>query len=98
MSTTKTTPMQSLADYIYDELKIEPIKTKSGKGYMLFDLPTIFDLQTLTSLVSAADDSWKTSYFEPEYDKGNKTKNASVYFGTKQNKNSIKKDAFLSSK
>tara|TARA_R100000458_G_C8243977_1_gene222364 strand:+ start:336 stop:644 length:309 start_codon:yes stop_codon:yes gene_type:complete len=98
MATTKTTNSpQLLEDFIYDELKTKPVLTKSGKGWMLYDVSENIDIQRLTSLVSAVNESWTTSYFEPEYEKSRKTKGASVYFGTKQNKNEIKRDSFLTS-
>ena len=98
MATTKSTNShQLLEDFIYDELKVKPVLTISKKGWMLYDVSENIDINRLTSLVSDVNESWATSYFEPEYDKGNKTKGASVYFGVKQNKNEIKRDSFLTS-
>ena len=75
MATTKSTNSnQLLEDFIYDELKSKPVLTQSKKGWMLYDVSENIDIQRLTSLVSAVNESWTTSYFEPEYDKGRKTK------------------------
>ena len=94
--TTKTNDSRNLlSDFIYDELNCKPIKTKSGKGYMLYNIPEIVDIQKLTSLVTAVNSNWSVTYFEPEYDRGRKTKDSSIYFGTKTNKNEIERDEFL---
>ena len=97
MTTTKSNfNMKPLADYIYDELNIKPVKTKSLKGYMIYDIPSILDVERLTTLVSQAKEGWSTTYFDAEYDKGRKTKDASIYFGAKRD-NGEEKDDFLNS-
>tara|TARA_Y100000592_G_C5213557_1_gene196066 strand:- start:53 stop:346 length:294 start_codon:yes stop_codon:yes gene_type:complete len=96
MATTKSTNSNNLlANFIYDVLNCKPIKTKSGKGYMLYNIPEMVDIQKLTQLVTAVNPHWSVTYFEPEYDRGRKTKDASIYFGEKSNKNEIEKDEFL---
>tara|TARA_R100000655_G_scaffold44998_1_gene81830 strand:- start:41 stop:331 length:291 start_codon:yes stop_codon:yes gene_type:complete len=94
--TTKTNDSRNLlSDFIYDVLNCKPIKTKSGKGYMLYNIPEMVDIQKLTSLVTAVNPSWSVTHFEPEYDRGRKTKDSSIYFGEKSNKNEIERDEFL---
>ena len=62
---------------------------------MLYNIPEMVDLQKLIGLVSAVNPSWSVTHFEPEYDRGRKTKDSSIYFGEKSNKNEIERDEFL---
>ena len=53
MKNIQANPKSSLADYILNTLKIKPVKTKSGKGFMIYQVSKVTDIQHLTSLVEA---------------------------------------------
>ena len=88
--------MKPLADYLFDTLKIKPVKTKSGNGFMIYDVPTTLNLQHLTELVEGAKEGWQVKDFDGEYVKGIQIKAPSIYFGLVKD-NGMDKDDFLTS-
>ena len=60
MNTIKLTPAQkALSSYILETMKIVPVRTESKKGFMLYTIPTVSDIQELTVLVGNLKNSWK---------------------------------------
>ena len=97
MSTTKLTPMEPLGNYILNTLKVKPVKVKSNKGFMLYQIPTASEIQHLTTLVGNLNNSWKLIESDEEWNKGVKVRNASIYIGHADSKLDIKSlDDFVS--
>ena len=97
MSTTKLTPMETLGNYILNTLKVTPVKVKSNKGFMLYQIPTASEIQHLTTLVGNLNNSWKLIESDEEWNKGVKVRNASIYIGHADSKLDIKSlDDFVS--
>ena len=84
-----------LYNFIKSQIGKKPVKTKSGKGYMLYSPKAIEHVQHLTELVEQVD-GWEVKVYDEEWDKGRKIKNASVYFGQIAD-NGVDEDEFLSS-
>lgn len=82
-----------LYNFILSQIGQKPMKTKSGKGYMLYSPKAIKHVQHLTELVEQVD-GWEVKVYDEEWDKGRKTKNASVYFG-QMTDNGVDEDEFL---
>ena len=99
MSTnTKTlTPIETLGNYILFTLNIKPVKVKSNKGFMLYQIPSASEIQHLTTLVASLNNSWKLIESDEEWNKGTKVRNASIYIGHADSKLDIKSlDDFVS--
>ena len=92
MSTnTKTlTPMETLGNYILNTLNIKPVKVKSNKGFMLYQIPTQSEIQHLTTLVESLNNGWKLIESDEEWNRGTKVRNASIYIGHADSKLDIK--------
>ena len=92
MSTnTKTlTPIETLGNYILFTLNIKPVKVKSNKGFMLYQIPTASEIQHLTTLVESLNNGWKLIESDEEWNRGTKVRNASIYIGHADSKLDIK--------
>ena len=85
-----TTAKQLLAQFLYTTCGIKKtVKTKSGLGFMIYEVQKVTDLQHLTSLVEALDNGW-TLISSPERYKPNGDKTpAAIYIGEARSKNDI---------
>jgi hypothetical protein len=89
------TAKSKLYNFCTSQIGQKPVKTKSGKGYMLYSPKAIEQVQHLTELVEQVN-GWTVRVFDEEWDKGKKIKNASVYFGQTTD-NGVDEDEFLNS-
>lgn len=95
MKNIQANPKSSLADYILNTLKIKPVKTKSGKGFMIYQVSKVTDIQHLTSLVEACD--WSLTQFSERYNPDGTKSRASIYIGHRTSANEMSSEAeFLS--
>ena len=95
MSNSNTNPKQTLGDYLLNSLKIKPVKTKSGKGFMIYQVSKVTDLQHLTSLVE--DCNWKLIKSDERYLPNGTKQPSTIYIGhadSKLDMNSV--DDFVS--
>ena len=85
-----TSAKQSLAQFLYTTCGIKKtVKTKSGLGFMIYEVQKVTDLQHLTSLVEALDNGW-TLISSPERYKPNGDKTpAAIYIGEARSANDI---------
>ena len=89
MANTLTKPQKSLFDYIL-QIGLKPVKCASNKGFMLYTIPTIEQINQLSELVDNLNSSWTLIQSDEQWNKGNKTKDASIYIGHAVSKNDIK--------
>ena len=95
MKNIQANPKSSLADYILNTLKIKPVKTKSGKGFMIYKASKVTDIQHLTSLVEACD--WTLKKFPERFNPDGTINSASIYIGHRTSANEMSSEAeFLS--
>ena len=92
MSPTNTlnTPQKSLITFILNTLKIVPVKAQSGKGFMLYTIPTKEEISKLTTLVSDLKSSWKLIQSDEAYKPNGEKRPASIYIGHADSKNDMK--------
>ena len=70
--------MQALIDFIFNS-NVVITKTKSKKGFMIYNPSQVTDINRLTSL--ANDVGWKVIQSDDEWDKGSLVRSASIYVG-----------------
>ena len=85
----------TLYNFCLKQIGQKPVKTKSGKGFMLYSPKAIQNVQHLTELVEQVE-GWTVTVFEAEYVRGIKTKDASLYFGQATD-NGVDEDEFVNS-
>ena len=84
-----------LYNFCTSQIGKKPVKTKSGKGYMLYSPKAVEHVQHLTELVEQVD-GWEVKVYDEEWDRGKKIRNASVYFGEIAD-NGVDEDEFVNS-
>jgi hypothetical protein len=70
--------MQALIDFISNN-NVVINKTKSKKGFMIYQPSQVSDLNTLTTLAGGV--GWKVIQSEEEWDKGKLVRPAQIYVG-----------------
>ena len=73
--------IKSLYNFCVNELDSKPIKTEKGTGYVIYTIATAAQINELTTLVESVKTGWIVKEFDEDWDKGKKTKDASIYFG-----------------
>ena len=81
MANTNLTPMTILADYLINTLKIVPVKTSSGKGFMIYQVSKVTDLHHLTELVANIE-GWKLIKSDEQYKPNGEKQPAQIYIGS----------------
>ena len=95
MSNSIEQSLKQLASFLFSN-NIVVTKTKSAKGFMIYQPSQVTDIAKLESL--AASVNWKVSFFEPTYDKGTLIRDASIYVGPRSTaKDFASEDDFIAS-
>jgi len=82
--------MQALIDFIFNS-NVVITKTKSKKGFMIYNPSQVTDINRLTSL--ANDVGWKVIQSDDEWDKGSLVRSAAIYVGPVTNSYDIEDKA-----
>lgn len=81
-----STSLKALGSFLFSN-NIVVTKTKSAKGFMIYQPSQVTDVAKLESLAAAV--NWQVSFFKPTYDGGTLVRDASIYVGPRSSANDI---------
>ena len=70
---------KALSSFVFSN-DITVTKTKSGKGFMIYNPSQVGDLQRLTTLAESIP-KWKVIVSDDEWDKGTKVRSSAIFVG-----------------
>jgi hypothetical protein len=82
--------LKALFDYIWSVGITKTVKCKSGKGFMIYQVQKIDDIQRLTELAEAINTSWTVIKSDSYYDKTGVKHAARIYVGYADNDGDMK--------